>query len=146
MAQSNKAERVGCLHSDSWFNPDALMFKFTVRALSLICLLLAGFVAYRVSITWPATQPTATISPETMAAIRENARNVFEEMNTIDPLTGKIKMQTLTEESDHAAKESNEKARIAHENLLAAKARLKVLTDKEEALQAEKERILSKYR
>jgi hypothetical protein len=152
MAQNNKSlpeEYAMCrLPAKSLAQPGCPMFKFTVRALCLTCLLLAGYVVYGASAVFTATAkpPAPVISDGTMAAALEAGRQMYEEMATIDPLTGKTKMQTLTEESDLRAKEAAEEARIANENLLAAKARLKAWNGKLDALEAEKEKILNKYR
>jgi hypothetical protein len=132
------------------------MFKTTVGALSLLCLVFAGYIAetsfnrfnqqrfpFQFSDeAWAAIfnhqRPPYQISDETMAAVLENAR----QMNTPDPLTG----ETKVEATNRRAKESAEALRIAQENVLGAKTRLKAELDKIEALQAEKERILNKYR
>jgi hypothetical protein len=102
------------------------MFKITVVALSLLCLVLAGYIAETGfnRFNHQRVPQLYQLSDETMAAVLENARKIADEMNTIDPLTGKTKMQTLTEESERRVKESREEERIAHENLLAARKRL----------------------
>jgi hypothetical protein len=90
------------------------MLKIVIGALSsigLFCLVLIG--ASGLVTAFGRIDPPYQLSEETRAAMAAR----FEEMNTIDPLTGKTKMQTLTEESA-------EEHRRSLGNLLAARERV----------------------
>jgi hypothetical protein len=116
------------------------MFKFTVRALSLTCLLLAGYVAYAM-VTAFTPRPLTQAEIEKLHGGPEGYREWTASLERL-----RAEEPRLREDSARNAKESAEAARIARENVLAARARLKAEVDKIEALQAEKERILNKYR